>query len=184
MEMILKNVRLAFAQALWEPEDYDNDGKFKYKCTVLMPPNHPQMESLRAVREKVLAAKFGAKLAQVKEELTWKQDFIRNGNLKPDYDGFPGNTSVHFSRSKKDGPPMVVDANPKVQLTQADGRPYSGCYVNVKFDVYAYGKSAKGVSAGLLTVQFLKDGDAFSTKPPSDEGLEDVSEGSGAADLV
>ena len=58
--------------------------------------------------------------------------------------------------------PRVLDRD-KSPLTQSDGRPYSGCYVNVSIDIWAQdNKFGKRVNAKLLAVQFHADGEAFS----------------------
>jgi hypothetical protein len=58
--------------------------------------------------------------------------------------------------------PVVIDKD-KSPLTQADGKPYAGCYVNVSLDVWAQSNQyGKRINAKLLAVQFDKDGDAFS----------------------
>jgi hypothetical protein len=54
----------------------------------------------------------------------------------------------------------VLDRD-KTPLVQADGRPYSGCYVNASVEFYAYDNNGKGIAATLKGVQFFKDGDAF-----------------------
>ena len=56
--------------------------------------------------------------------------------------------------------PVVVDAfcNP----ISDPGEVYSGCYGRASIDFYGYSKQGnKGVSAGLLSVQKLHDGDSL-----------------------
>jgi hypothetical protein len=57
--------------------------------------------------------------------------------------------------------PLVLDRD-KSPLTQSDGRPYAGCYVNGSIELWcqdnAYGKR---INATLRGVQFYKDGEAF-----------------------
>ncbi len=45
----------------------------------------------------------------------------------------------------------------------ADGKPYSGCYVNGIVDIWAQDNGfGRRLNATLKGVQFVKDGDAFS----------------------
>jgi hypothetical protein len=74
------------------------------------------------------------------------------------YEGFEG--TFHLNASNKVRP-TVIDRN-KAQLTQADGRPYGGCYVNMLVEIWAQDNNfGKRVNASLKGVQFVKDGDAF-----------------------
>jgi hypothetical protein len=71
-------------------------------------------------------------------------------------------------------------------LTAKDGRPYSGCYVNVKLNVWAQDNSyGKAVRAAIQTVQFRAHGDAFGGGAPANaEGMESMEDGSDAGDLA
>ena len=87
------------------------------------------------------------------------------------YDGYEGNMYLTAIRQEKDGRPIVIDRN-RAPLVEADGKIYSGCYVNLKVDLWAqdnqYGQT---VRATLLVVQFVRDGDSFggAKKPVVDD---------------
>ena len=72
-------------------------------------------------------------------------------------------------------------------LVAADGKPYSGCHVNVIIDVWAqdnqYGKK---INAQLQGIQFLRDGEAFSGGgvAADQSDFEEITEGADAEDLV
>jgi hypothetical protein len=53
-------------------------------------------------------------------------------------------------------------------LVSADGRPYSGCYVNAQVEVWAQDHKSFGkrINAQLLGVQFVEDGDSFQAGAP------------------
>ena len=76
----------------------------------------------------------------------------------------------------------MLDAN-RNPLVEADGRPYSGCYVNATVELWAQqNTTGRGMRAELLGVQFLRDGDAFAAgSKPSEDDFDDVSEGADAA---
>lgn len=62
----------------------------------------------------------------------------------------------------------------------SDGRPYSGCYVNAKVQIWAQKDKYVGVRCTLVSVQFVKDGDAFGGGGPATadgfEAVEDTDE--------
>lgn len=59
-------------------------------------------------------------------------------------------------------------------LPADSGKPYAGCVVNLKIDVYAMTKHGNAINATLLAVQFVKDGQAFGGAAPSADGFADV----------
>ena len=75
-----------------------------------------------------------------------------------EYDGYAGNMSIKASSAKR---PLVIDTD-RAPLTEDDGKPYAGCYVNAMVELWGqknqYGES---VNANLLAVQFAKDGTPF-----------------------
>ncbi len=91
-----------------------------------------------------------------------------DGNCKS-YDGYEDNFVLSASRGQDKGRPVVIDAD-KTPLSEKDGKPYAGCYVNATVEVWAQdNKFGKGIRATLRGVQFVKDGDAFSAGTPVDE---------------
>ena len=71
-------------------------------------------------------------------------------------------------------------------LTAKDGRPYSGCFVNVKLNCWSQDNSSgKAVRFSILTVQFAGHGDAFGGGAPATaEGMESTEDGIAADDLA
>ena len=112
-----------------------------------------------------------------KKKVTLKKSCLRDGNEKADKDGYGDEVMFVTSSSQKDRRPAVVDAD-KSTLVEGDARPYAGCYVNVSLRLYAYDHKVggKGVAAGLLAIQFAKDGPAFGAAPvDTDSEFDDVS---------
>jgi hypothetical protein len=74
--------------------------------------------------------------------------------------------------------PGVVDQ--KLQpLVEEDGKPYGGCYVNMRVEVYPYvhPQSGPGIGASLINVQFVCDGEPFGAKGgPAEEGFTEIEE--------
>lgn len=64
--------------------------------------------------------------------------------------------------------PLILD-NMKNEITDP-GEVYSGCYGRASINFYGYNKNGKkGVSAGLLAIQKLHDGEPFGTVGSADD---------------
>jgi hypothetical protein len=154
----LNNVRLAFAE-LFQAKAVNPGDKPKFSCTLLLPPNHPDVAKVNAAIRAVATAKWGAKANDILTQLVaGNRVCLANGNAKANYDGFPGN---YYINTRSDRAPLVIDAD-RSPLTQASGRPYSGCYVNAQIAVWAQDNQyGKRINAQIRGVQFYRDGDAF-----------------------
>lgn len=155
MEVKLAKVRLAFPQ-LFHAKSF-GDGDPAYSAAFILEDEHI------AIVEKAIVAvakeKWGEKYEPTLKAIRAKGDTcLRNGDEKSNYDGFEGRMYIS-SRSKTR--PTVVDRD-RTPLTEADGKPYAGCYVNVILDVWAQANEyGKRVNASLKGVQFHSDGEAF-----------------------
>lgn len=159
--MIIKlpNVRLAFP-CLFEAKTVNGEGEPAFSCTFLLPPDHPAVKELNNGIIEVAKAKWGAKAGDILKEMKAKDRLaVHDGDTKASYDGFPGNLFVSARNKTR---PLVLDTD-KSPLTQADGKPYAGCYVNGSIELWVQdNKYGKRVNASLRGVQFLKDGEPFS----------------------
>ncbi len=115
-----------------------------------------------------------------------------DGDLKPQYDSYPGNWILASHRNEGDGRPSVVDqdrspiymANGEMYPEKA-GRLYSGGYVNLHVEIWPQdNKAGKGLRAGLLGVQrAARTGAAFGgASRPVDDAFGDMTDGAGADD--
>lgn len=183
MKVRLDNVRLAFS-SIFEARAFDeNDKKPCYSASLILGKKHPSLKSINDTIETVAKEKWEGKSADVLKQLRAADRIcLRDGDSKPDSDGFPGN---FFVAARNKARPFVCDRD-KTPLTSADGKPYAGCYVNATIDIWAQQNSyGKRINATLSGVQFLKDGDAFSGSPPATpDDFEDLSDGANAEDLV
>lgn len=182
----LSNVRVAFASDLFVAKVQGDDPKAlpKFGCTFLIDPTSPQIATINAAIEAAAVEKFGAKAAVVLKGMrATEKAGLRDGDLKS-YAGYAGNMYISASNTMR---PTVIDAD-KTPLVAADGKPYSGCVVNASIEVWAYDhpKGGKGISATVLGVQFVKDGEKFgSGSSVADESdFDDVSTGADADSLV
>lgn len=180
MKIKLEDVRLAFP-ALFEAETVDGEGEPTFSASFLFAQDHPAVKVLKAALETLGKEKWSAKWPAVKKELEAKDRIcLHDGGTKSEYAGFPGNLYVS-SRNKTR--PLVIDRD-KRPLVQADGRPYSGCYVNASIELWPQdNKYGKRINARLRGVQFLRDGDAFAGGgSASEDEFDDIARGAGSDD--
>lgn len=185
MKLLLTNVRLSFP-ALFEAEDYQSDGKFKYKATLLIPTDDPQKAKVDQVIVAIARENWKDKAAAIlaaNEGNPQKHCFI--DGAKRAYDGYAGHWALSAARGREKGRPRIVDQQ-KNPLVAADGKPYAGCYVNASVEFWPQNNNhGKAVRCELLGVQFLRDGDAFSSGTvPSADDFEALAEGATADDLA
>lgn len=183
MKVKLENVRLAFPQ-LWVATTVGEDDKNPaYSASFLIPKKSPLVKLVNEAMDACAKEKWESKSSDILKQLRAADRVcLHDGDLKSDYAGFPGS---FFIAARNKARPLVIDRN-KSPLTQADGKPYAGCYVNATIDVWAQDNGyGKRVNATLSGVQFAKDGDAFSGAPPATpEDFEDLADGADADDLV
>lgn len=105
-----------------------------------------------------------------KKKIRLTRELVRDGNEKPDVDGY--GDGVSFVSASRKTRPAVVHRDPSIPVTEADGIIYAGCYVNASIRLWVqnnrYGKS---VNAELRAIQFVRDGESFGAAPinPEDE---------------
>jgi hypothetical protein len=201
MKLMLTNARIAFAQGLFNASAIEGgvakfgadflieDGVTKTFELVLQADGTyvRKPTTMDAAMLTVADAAWKGRGKAMIDALEASKKSYRNGDLRMDKAGnvYSSHAGRMYVTAKSKTRPMVVDQL-KTPLTEADGKPYSGAYVNVSFDLYAVTDPAKkGVFAGLGSVQHLRDGEAFSggSRSTGDE-FEAISEGADAGDLV
>ena len=172
----LNNVRLSFP-ALWTPtvNAEDAGAKPKYSATFLLDKksNAKDITALKAAVEQVRVTADVLKGQKKAPKLP-----IRDGAEKEHVEGY--GADIVFISARSITRPGVVDQK-LTPLAEADGKPYAGCYVNARVEVYAYvhPKSGPGITFGLKNVQFVKDGPGFgAASGPAEEGFEEIAEDS------
>jgi hypothetical protein len=181
----LSDARLSFPD-LFTAVQFQGTGPFSYKASFLQAEDQPVMlqqadkswkkTTMAKVIEAVASEAWKAKAAAVLKAISGDPQKCSwyDGALK-EYDGYEGNFVLSASRSQDKGRPLIMDAD-KTPLTESDGKPYAGCYVNGTVEIWAQdNKFGKGIRATLRGVQFVKDGDAFSAGTPvSDDDFDEV----------
>ena len=182
--VFLKNVRISFCDAIYVAKQYKGQGKPKYGATLLITPGSDNDLKIEKAIAEVAAAQWGEKTASVMASIVGqsKSYCYLNGDLK-EYDGYAGMKALSTARREEDGPVLVLDRD-TTPLTQASGRPYGGCYVNARVQLWAQKNEwGNGMRATLVVVQFMNDGDSFGgASKPTNAGFESVEDE--AADLV
>lgn len=178
MKFTFNDARLAFPD-IFAP---NKDGKFA--AAFIFPHDHKMLPALQAAIQEVGKAKWGPKWPQINKELKAGDNLlVHDGDSKASYVGYEGNLFFNANNTVR---PTVVDRD-RTPLVAADGKPYSGCHVNVIIDIWAqdnqYGKK---VNAQLQGVQFLKDGEAFSGGGTAADAsdFDEIVDGADAGDLV
>ena len=172
--VMLKNVRISYPH-LFQATQYQGKGDFSYSAAFHVVAGS---ENDKAIRKAIAAQAvgFGKNSAEILKsiELNSMKFCYINGVLKDLEDGIWVLTS---KRKQGDGKPLVIDRDPKVTLEPSDGRPYGGCFVNAKVEIYAQtqGTGAPGIRCGLIAVQFYSDGESFGgASRASADGFETV----------
>lgn len=188
IRFVALNARISHPD-LFETAEYK--GKHRFGATFVLPKNgklkcnqdghelHGKTvtfdQALEAVAKDEWGAKFAPKLAGIKGNP--QKCCVRDGAAK----GHAESMLIATYRQEKQGRPMVVDQK-KNPLAAGDGKPYSGCNVNGAFDLYV---SEDGIHAGLVSVQFVGDNEAFGGGGPATaDDFEEIAEGADADDLT
>ena len=169
----IKNARLAFPQ-LFQAKPFAEDQPARFSAAFILPKNDKQVETIEETLKEVAREKWGKKGNEIYEKLSSKDGTcFRDGDEK-DQDGFEN--SVFLSSGSKNRP-LILDKD-KSYLSEADGRPYAGCYVNATVNIWAQDNSyGKRINADLKGVQFVRDGEPFSGGPPANpEDFDDLSD--------
>ena len=150
-KITLQNVRLSFP-SLFRKAVFGGD-ETKFEATFLLDKKtHAEViKKIDAGIEAISADKHKGKALAADKVCLKDGDTI-------EYDGYAGNMSIKASSTKR---PMVIGKD-KTPLTEDDGKPYAGCYVNAVVELWGQkNQFGERVNANLLAVQFAKDGDPF-----------------------
>lgn len=180
-------VRLAFP-VLHVPQPFQGQGEPAFSAVFIVDPkeNAEDVAAIRAAIKAVAAEKWGAKadgiLAQLvkKGNVAWVEGPKVN-NRGEVYAGFEGNYHLNARNGGQPGkPPLkptLVGAD-RQTLDASSGKPYGGCYVVAKLDIWAQDNSyGTRINCSIRGIQFRKDGPAFAGGTAANaEEFEDYSE--------
>jgi hypothetical protein len=138
---------------VFEKHAFQDGQAGEYSITLLLPKDDPMVADLKAMMKAAMLGKFGGKIPS-----TWDNP-CRDGDDKADkYPEMAGHYTLKCSDKRT--APLVVGAD-KTEIMDAR-EIYPGCWVRVKFDVFAYDHPLKkGIAFGLRLVQKVGDGEPF-----------------------
>ena len=177
-KVVTGKVRFSFCH-IFEPQEPQGGGDPKYSVTLLIP------KSDTATLGKIKQAMDEAREVFVKRNGANSLPAKPNHPL-PDGDGVrdrgdpygpecKGCYVITVSSKQK---PVIVD-NMRNEVTDP-AEVYSGCYGRAAINFYGYNSSGKkGISAGLLSVQKLHDGEPFGTVGSADDFDDDYKDDDG-----
>lgn len=141
---ITVHCRIAYP-ALFAPKQFQGETSAKYRCTLVIPENDPQLVQIRAIEQ-----------ALIQQELDGVIPAGNNILLKTD----PSNTAMagHVTIGAKSGQqPDIVGMDRQQLLDPLKITDGCWCYVNI--GIFAYTTPNKGISAFLNTVVFERPGE-------------------------
>lgn len=181
--VILKNVRISFPD-LFKPGKPMNEGDAaKYGCQSIIAPGSEAEAAAKAAMMQTAQETFGPNWKAIVGAMEKTKKCLRSGNDNLDKDGNIREgyaDHMYLVARNKAKPALVGGKKPDGTFhyyTEADGKPYGGCFANVKVDIKAMKAKEKipnQIYASLLAVQFVRDGEAFGAAPGTPEGFDDV----------
>lgn len=175
-KVVTGKVRFSFVH-IFEPQESLNGGDPKYNVTLLIPKNDTATvgkikAAITEAREKFCERNGAKALPEKPKHTLYDGDGVRdNGEpFGPECKG------CYVLRVGSKDKPVIVDnfRNPITDPKEV----YSGCYGRAAMNFFGYNTSgSKGISAALLSVQKLHDGEPFGTVGSADDFDDGYSDG-------
>ena len=167
--------RLSYAH-LAKPHAPNEQAEPKYSVSVLIPKTDPAIPAIQAAIQAALQDGVNRGIwSSMPDPSAFRYPPLRDGDAPTDSGESRGQEYAghHFISAKNKKPVFLRDQqNAEIPVMLADRELYSGCYANVALEFYAYSNSGnKGVTASLLGVQKVKDGEPLGEAGPSAEDL-------------
>ena len=175
-KVVTGKVRFSFCN-IFEPKAPKGGGEAKYSITLLIPKSDTatleKIKSAMAEARDNFCKRNGASALPVKPNHTLHDgDGVRDSG-DPYGPECKGCYVITVSSKQK---PVIVD-NFRNEITDP-GEVYSGCYGRAAINFYGYNSNGKkGISAGLLSIQKLSDGEPFGTVGSANDFDDDYSDG-------
>lgn len=175
-----KNVRFAFVQ-IDKAKPYEVGQKDYFTLDVLLDPaNAEHAATIATIKEegKKLALEAYGSIDGIKNKCFGKGDDRKRAGTNDTYDGYAGmfyvKLKAHADRNAIGGEHFGFVANRQAKTIgpQDPQWPYSGCYGNVSFTMWALDpkspniRHGKSIGGNLLSLQFVRDGEAFGGAGP------------------
>ncbi len=180
-KIVTGKVRFSFCN-IFEPKAPQGGGDPKYSVTLLIPKTDKatldKIKTAMAEARENFCNKNGANAIPVKFNHTLHDGDGTRDSGEPYGPECKGCCVITVSSKQK---PVIVDAfrNEITDPTEV----YSGCYGRASINFYGYNQAGKkGVSAGLLSIQKLSDGEPFGTVGSADDFDDDYRDPEAGAD--
>lgn len=175
-KVVTGKVRFSFVN-IFEPKAPQGGGEPKYSTTLLIPKS--DTVTLGKIKEAIAEARDnfckrnGQSALPAKPNTTLHDgDGVRDSG-DPYGPECKGCYVITVSSKQK---PVIVDAF-RNEITDP-GEVYSGCYGRAAINFYGYNANGKkGISAGLLSIQKLHEGEPFGTVGSADDFNDGYSDG-------
>lgn len=157
----LVDVKIAFPNLYKPRAPKMGNGAPKYSASLLFAADSSAMKEVRAGITAAAKERWGNDADKVLRGLSADGKLcLRNGDGKPDVEGFAGAWYVTASNLDK---PTVVDSNRAI-LEDGSTRIYAGCRVNVALEIWAQDNDfGRRINAKLKGVQFAGDDAPFAS---------------------
>ena len=171
-KVVTGKVRFSFCN-IFEARESQDGGDPKYSVTLLIPKTDTVTlgkikEAMTEAREN-FCARNGANALPAKPNHTMHDGDGMRDNGEPFGPECKGCCVITVSSKQK---PVIVDAF-RNEITDP-GEVYSGCYGRAAINFFGYNSHGKkGISAGLLSIQKLHDGEPFGTVGSADDFNDD-----------
>ena len=171
-KVITGKVRFSFVN-IFEPKEDNNGGNPKYSVTLLIPKSDTATlnkikDAMAEARENFCKRNGATALPQKPNHTLHDGDGVRDSG-DPYGPECKGCYVITVSSKQK---PVIVDSfrNPITDPAEV----YSGSYGRAAINFYGYNANGKkGISAGLLSIQKLHDGEPFGTVGSADDFADD-----------
>lgn len=173
MKIRISNCRVSFAEQLFVAKAFEEGQTPKFGADfIIMPDSRVEYQNaegswvaitMRAAELQVANDAWKGKGQQMLDDLEASKKAYRNGNKRTNRDGevYDGYEDTWYVTAKSASRVTILGRN-REPITQEDGIIYSGCRVDMTFDLYANTKpKTRGVFAGLTGVRFRADDEAF-----------------------
>lgn len=179
--------RLSFPD-IWHARVQGDEGEPKFAADFLIDPKHPCVAVVEAAIKTAATEKWGDKAPQMLEKFEKEGRLCLKKTPKTNLSGdvYDGYEDCYWIKATSKVKPKTKNAD-KSDLTESDGKLYSGCKVVGIIDVFAHfhAKGGNRVLAGLKGVQFAGDDESFAGgAPASDDDFDEIEIPEDAAELV
>ena len=174
-KVVTGKVRFSFVH-VFEPQAPQGGGEAKYSVTLLIPKSDTATlakikEAMAEARENFCKRNGASALPAKPNHTLHDGDGVRDSG-DPYGPECKGCYVITVSSKQK---PIIVDSF-RNEITDS-AEVYSGCYGRASINFYGYNSNGKkGISAGLLSIQKLHDGEPFGTVGSADDFDDDYAE--------